>query len=204
LALCAGICQGIQCDPTKEYSVQNKTTGENLKCIKCRVCKSGLEPEIPCGATVGIHDSAGSCRQCKDNYYSAREDVLPCQLCQSSKCVTYEIVSGTCVKEGPDTSNCTGHCKDGYVMNSIRTACEEEKEERTTKDPVVSNKTDEKSGLSVTEIILIVIGSLVFVALPFVGVCLHFKCRRGRRGSVSNYYYYISFFLFRGKDLPRI
>jgi hypothetical protein len=51
-----------------------------------------------------------------------------------------------------------------------------------------------KTALSVAEIILIVICSLLIVTLPFVGLCCHLKCRKKRRntrhnqrGNLSNY-----------------
>ena len=122
--LCAIICNGKQCNPAIEYSACNKKTGKVLACPKCRVCKPGFEPIIPCGAVIGINDTIGICQPCKDGYYSATKDVHSCQICRGSKCFVHEKVAGTCKKDQYDTSSCTGSCEDGYVMNNDKTRCE--------------------------------------------------------------------------------
>ncbi|CAB3977568.1 Membrane glyco [Paramuricea clavata] len=190
LVSCA-MCSSIQCDLAQEYQlVQNKTSREILKCSKCRPCKPGSEPEPPCGSVVGVTDLIGICNPCKDGFYSANEDMLQCQRCQSATCFTHQIVVEICKKDEPDTSRCTS-CQKGYVMNSNATACVVDKQQTTTglstvttKGPTLSNKTDgetglsvAKTGLSVAEIILIVICSLLIVTLPFVGLCCHLKHR---------------------------
>ncbi len=138
LTFCATKSQ-MQRDSKKQsiYAIlTDDRSGLMLLPTHCRHCRRGFEPVPQCGTIIGIDDSIGLCQICKPGYFSAAEDYLPCQPCESSKCSRHEIIEGSCMATN-DTSRCTGHCKDGYIMNSTRT-CEAVKQQpSTTKSSVV-------------------------------------------------------------------
>ncbi|CAB4014300.1 Hypothetical predicted protein [Paramuricea clavata] len=134
--------QSMQCDLTKEHPVIDKTSNKTLGCMKCRTCKTGKEPKIPCGTPVGRFEQVGDCRQCKNGTYSATEDTRECQICRSEKCFKHQVIKGACLTNRKDESYCIDKCDHGYVMNKERTACEVlTPQQRTPEKPTTSNPT---------------------------------------------------------------
>ena len=186
--LCITICHAIQCNPAEEYLACDKATGKVLACPKCRVCKPGFEPKIPCGAVIGIDDLIGSCQPCKDGYYSAIKDVHSCQICRGSKCFVHEKVAGTCKKDQYDTSSCTGTCEDGYVMNRDKTRCESINKlgGKTTNHPATESSRPETNDAPRWEIILpTVFGSLFLVTLALIVLWQVRRRENGTENSVN-------------------
>ena len=187
--LCTTCCHAIQCNPAEEYLACDKATGKVLACPKCRVCKPGFEPKIPCGVVIGINITIGGCQRCKDGYYSATEDVHSCQICRGSKCSVHEKVAGTCKKDQYDTSFCSGICEDGYLMNNDKTRCENISKfgEKTTKHPAAESSSPETK----KQCVLIIVIPIVVCLLLLVTFVLWYrsKCRRredGKENSVND------------------
>ena len=149
----------MKCDPEREYTVENKISGKTIRCLDCNDCKPGLELKVPCGSTIGIYESVGECQKCKDGYFSEESSVRPCQKCLN--CLDNEIILGAC--------NCTGHCKKGFVMTN-KGLCEPS--QQTSEDPALV-----KSGLSIAETVLIVVGALLPIPIVCVLCCL---CKRNK------------------------
>ena len=162
-----------------------------MACPKCRACKPGFEPIIPCGTVIDIGVTIGICRPCKDGHYSATKDVRSCQICQSSKCSVDEKVAGTCNKEWYDTSYCTGNCEDGYVMNNDKTRCEDISNlgSKTKKHPAAESSRPETNEEPPLEIIIpSVVGAFLLVTLLLTGLYKYLKNRR--TGSLFVYFYW--------------
>ena len=156
-----------------EYVLE--TSGE---CISCRDCRAGFQPKIPCGSTVGIHDSIGICEECPSGTSSEKKDTKSCQICRSKMCFQHQVFEGTCAPT-KDTSKCTNKCDDGYQMNILGTKCEVHRPQASTartptndspmptmlttknnttkKLDVPQNQRSEEAGLHVGYIILIVV-----------------------------------------------
>ena len=158
----------VQCDPLTEYPFKDGS-GTILGCLPCRPCNFGLEPFPPCGTPIELDDPVGMCHACKNGTYSIHKDILPCQPCRSSKCGDHEIPGGTCFKDQPDQSYCTGICKKGYSMNSKR-LCE------LDQPAVPSQKSAHLSG---GEIVAIVIVVVILICLGLSCLYWYFKCKRG-------------------------
>ena len=154
-------------------------TSGHRGCISCRECGAGFQPEIPCGSTIGAHDSIGACEECPSGTFSENKDTKSCQICRSkTMCFEHQVFEGTC---GPtkDTSKCTNKCEDGYQMNILGTKCEVHRPQASTartptnespmptmsttknnttqKLDVLQNQKSEEAGLHVGYIILIVV-----------------------------------------------
>ena len=158
------------CNASTQYTYKDPT-GQIKSCPSCKACPAGEEPNPPCGSVVTLHDQLRRCKSCKENFYSAKKDFLPCQPCRKLACVANEITVGTCEINKPDTSSCTGHCKKGYIKNSDRSACVlEESKPSATKD----------SGIPVEGFVGIGIGVVILIVLMIIGAGLiwYFK-RRG-------------------------
>ena len=163
---------GLQCDLLTQNPVESED-GIILGCLQCRPCNPGLETYPPCGTTVGLNDPVGLCHVCKSGFYSIHKDTLPCQPCRSSKCGDHEIPGGTCLKDQPDQSNCTGRCGKGYSMNSKR-LCELDQ-------PAVASSNS--AHLSHGEIAAIVVAGVLFI-LVCIGLYFLYckrKCGAARR-----------------------
>ena len=132
----------MQCDLTKEHPVIDETSNKTLDCMKCKPCKLGKEPVIPCGTPVGRFEQVGDCRPCKNGTYSATVDSGQCQICRSERCFKHQVIEGICLTNQRDESYCIDKCDDGYVMNKEGTACEVlTPQQNTTEKPTTSNPT---------------------------------------------------------------
>jgi hypothetical protein len=110
--------------------------------MKCKPCKPGKEPVIPCGTPVGRFEQVGDCRPCNNGTYSATEDSRQCQICRSEKCFEHQVIEGTCLANQRDESYCIEKCVNGYIMNKEGTACEVlTPQQNTTDKPTTSNPT---------------------------------------------------------------
>ena len=132
----------MQCDLTKEHPVIDETSNKTLYCMKCKPCKLGKEPVIPCGTPVGRFEQVGDCRPCKNGTYSATVDSRQCQICRSEKCFEHQVIEGTCLANQRDETYCIEKCVNGYIMNKEGTACEVlTPQQNTTEKPTTSNPT---------------------------------------------------------------
>ena len=164
------------CDVSKQY-IHKDSTGKIKSCPLCQACPAGQEPYPPCGSVVGLNDKLRECRPCKNNFFSAKKDFLPCQPCRKFTCVANEITEGTCKINKPDTSSCTGHCKKGYIWNSNRSAC-------VWEEPKPSAKKD--SGMPVGGVVGIGIGAFAAVFIVAGVIWRYFKRKKNRPQSVPS------------------
>lgn len=181
-------------------------------CRSCRECRAGFQPKIPCGSTIGIHDSIGTCEECPSGTSSENEDTKSCQICRSKMCFEHQVFEGTCAPT-KDTSKCTNKCDDGYQMNILGTKCEVHrpqpstaktptnespmptmlttKNNATKKLDVLQNQKGEEAKLHVGYIILIVLivaVGIIVIFLKFILPKLRVTRTNGPKGNSRGLY----------------
>ena len=198
--LCAvSLSTGLTCDLTKQNPVRNDTLMAIVGCLNCRECLPGYEPIVPCGKIIGIHERVGGCRPCPDGTYSPNRDAKACKICRKKKCFKHQRIAGKCERDKHDLSHCLNECEKGYKINKRKTACRRMglttiatigsnipkvtptmTSRNTTKKLVVSpNQANQKSNGLNSDVILVVIGTIVAVGIAIAA--LHFYCRRKQK-----------------------
>ena len=174
--------------PELKHPIVDKESGSDkvLDCSLCRVCGLGMEPEVKCGTTLGIHDPHGGCKECGEGMYSNGLDTNACKMCRYRFCFEHQLYEGNCTKE-KDDSQCLPKCEVGYALNKEQTKCGVDLSDQknytntskstlptTTKPADWNNQKDEKYDLPVSVIVVIVIGILI-VAAMFVYPCYRWR-----------------------------
>ena len=110
------------------------SSGKLVKCVDCRTCGLGLQPDPPCGIIIDKDTSIGSCKPCPNGYFSSKKDTKNCEKCQSESCFPHQVIEGTCTRKS-DTSKCINKCVTGYQMNAYQTKCVRNKPDNSTTTP---------------------------------------------------------------------
>ena len=55
------------------------SSGKLVKCVDCRTCGLGLQPDPPCGIIIDKDTSIGSCKPCPNGYFSSKKDTKNCE-----------------------------------------------------------------------------------------------------------------------------